>query len=473
MFLYFGTFIALLIMLYIVTAHPETFTDVPLLVVNVTRSPRNIVIMNRDATDLKCLQDIDHISTSTICKDCQLYVKDFYAIQNSLIPQRLVAVLPTEKTLVFLKQRNMQIDETLKDVFTKQKTMGYFDDSHKDIIQKIAFSYGIRNPNIKLIQQKDSKTVYAVCVIQEIEYKKIDLGKDYLPDVLDLGDVNINIIKTFFPYILIKNKDFKRFVHEYQDRYSIKTCFVLENMLVGDDKFDNVKYKDIILEIQAHLKDTPKRNFYGMFTTTTETFVNSPVTLEQNKNIPGFYDSSRNVFTVFTNSLDGVFMRPLDQLILKNQERTEENGNYTLTIAQDRYLQFQKDAAVLKESPEQIKKYVCVGDPLKTTKVACEQNQKNVWDRPCEQNTECPFYQANKHYKNYRGGCIDGKCELPIGVTPKGFRKYDSETKPLCYGCPIKDPTCCYTQKKPDYVFSMDSFERMADLGNKSWYWKS
>ena len=107
--------------------------------------------------------------------------------------------------------------------------------------------------------------------------------------------------------------------------------------------------------------------------------------------------------------------------------------------------------------------------------------QVGVWDTPCQVDTDCPFYQANKNYPNTFGSCDkrSGKCEMPIGIIPLGFKKYakgrGSTAEPLCYNCTGGDDKCCGLQASsvatdnsngrdaysrpltPDFVFSGDT----------------
>jgi hypothetical protein len=97
--------------------------------------------------------------------------------------------------------------------------------------------------------------------------------------------------------------------------------------------------------------------------------------------------------------------------------------------------------------------------------------ERTYWDKPCENHSDCPFYQANKNYNNYRGGCIDGRCEMPLGIKQVAYRLYDDKSKPLCYQCKNQtNPYCCEDQadnkqypslQSPDYAFDLDSFERI------------
>jgi hypothetical protein len=92
-------------------------------------------------------------------------------------------------------------------------------------------------------------------------------------------------------------------------------------------------------------------------------------------------------------------------------------------------------------------------------------SQVGIWDAPCQVNTDCPFFQANKNYPNEFGKCNKqtGKCEMPLGVIPIGFTRY-GKLEPQCYNCPpnSKDNRCCHTQstdtkmKSPDYIYAGD-----------------
>lgn len=94
--------------------------------------------------------------------------------------------------------------------------------------------------------------------------------------------------------------------------------------------------------------------------------------------------------------------------------------------------------------------------------------RKGTWDTPCQKNEECPFYQANKNYPNQRGGCVQGKCQMPLNVRRKGARYYDPNHLPYCYNCSLSNPSCCKEQlhkipnlKSPDYAFENDIIDRV------------
>lgn len=114
--------------------------------------------------------------------------------------------------------------------------------------------------------------------------------------------------------------------------------------------------------------------------------------------------------------------------------------------------------------------YRCYGDLSIEQKALCESPfdshgepkvKPTIWDRPCVRNEDCPFYKANKRYRNNRGGCLRGGiCEMPVGVLRTAFRTYDDTGmwKPFCYGCSDPaDADCCSKQgSRPDYAFAGD-----------------
>jgi len=96
---------------------------------------------------------------------------------------------------------------------------------------------------------------------------------------------------------------------------------------------------------------------------------------------------------------------------------------------------------------------------------------KGKWDNLCKINKECPYFKKNKNYKNNRGGCINGWCEMPIGIKQISPHFYNKKHKPMCYNCKnSKEFYCCDQQKKknkiyknisgPDYIFKNDIFQR-------------
>jgi len=113
-----------------------------------------------------------------------------------------------------------------------------------------------------------------------------------------------------------------------------------------------------------------------------------------------------------------------------------------------------------------------------------------VYDKPCEENEECPFYKSNKNYKNDFGGCINGKCQLPVNMVNIGYHyySYNKNYNPLCYNCKKSKynllstsvDDCCQEQfdkskslytdfKSPDYAFNNDTITRINNYNQKNY----
>jgi hypothetical protein len=121
------------------------------------------------------------------------------------------------------------------------------------------------------------------------------------------------------------------------------------------------------------------------------------------------------------------------------------------------------------------------------TRSDCEQ-KGHMWDTPCQYNYECPFFQKNKNYPNVFGGCNNGYCEMPKGITRQTFKRYDQKkNSPICNNCDIwtgegqQDmDNCCdpnrptekdgtnkkdlIAMKSPDYLFEGDDAARIEHL---------
>lgn len=103
--------------------------------------------------------------------------------------------------------------------------------------------------------------------------------------------------------------------------------------------------------------------------------------------------------------------------------------------------------------------YQCFGDKLAADLTTCVERGEGVWDRPCRKDSECPFFQANQQDPNYRGGCVAGYCEFPVGVERRSWRKTDPNTKPWCQGCaPEVDPSQCCVDQAADPLLPSPAF---------------
>jgi len=139
-----------------------------------------------------------------------------------------------------------------------------------------------------------------------------------------------------------------------------------------------------------------------------------------------------------------------DQTMLSFLKKTYNNKNKS-----NNYNKYNKYNKILENSN------ICFEDVKIKDKETCEKKQYH-WDKPCLFNDDCPFYKSNTNYPNEFGKCIDGFCEMPLGIERKGFRKYES--KALCHNCPFENPFCCTKNKlmsSPDIAFANDRLERL------------
>jgi hypothetical protein len=143
------------------------------------------------------------------------------------------------------------------------------------------------------------------------------------------------------------------------------------------------------------------------------------------------------------------------------------------TEARDLYidrLQSKKDVAKYKcfsKTPQGIKSITRTDD-----RTSCDM-ANGLWEKKCEKDSDCPYYQANTNYPNKFGGCdrSTGYCQFPIGVEALTYRKPREELKAYCYNCEdgsLGKSTlgqCCEAQKNrktyvglqsPDYAFVKD-----------------
>jgi hypothetical protein len=90
--------------------------------------------------------------------------------------------------------------------------------------------------------------------------------------------------------------------------------------------------------------------------------------------------------------------------------------------------------------------YMCYNKPEIASENLCE-DANGVWDRPCTRDHECPYFSPDA-----RGGCLDGYCEMPIGVENIAFTRGNGT--PICSNCGTNhiDPfSCCENKGYPKY----------------------
>lgn len=157
----------------------------------------------------------------------------------------------------------------------------------------------------------------------------------------------------------------------------------------------------------------------GSGTVVTVASIDTPISLRSGMKIAWFKDDDRTSASV---PLTGTISRV-------------DGDQLTLTLPP------QPDV-ILSRTHDNRTPYVCLGHPDVSSNAECEATG-GVWDRPCGDSSECPFYLVNR--ADTKGGCDGGYCQMPVGVKRAGWRRYyDTATSfPICHGCEEVTPLCC------------------------------
>lgn len=215
----------------------------------------------------------------------------------------------------------------------------------------------------------------------------------------------------------------------------------------------------------------------GSFHNVIETFDETYLKFKINpRNLVAIESNSKETKYKFNDlTIEGIPLKKNDELYSEYQGKKTK---YTVEDIDSNYA-YLVEKHEDKDETEFEPLYRCYQDNTILTKTECvdivdktgKQKPAYNWDRPCKTNNECPFYLSNKNYVNERGGCVNGYCELPVGLKRKSYREYDKEITennyPRCHGCDINSGTdCCEKQKNdskyksPDYKFKNDNEDR-------------
>lgn len=513
----------LLITHYLLKQKTERF--IPAFSLVIDEKPENIEIVNDDNINTRIVSSftsIPHVIFTQRNKNkYSLSIQKSCDIDTTDKSYRLLAATGDDVLLYFVRP----IELPTKNITDDGVVIGYVTDKQKQLIDAVytSFKEKIPVPKYKLKKISSNKIIdkntflsngidciTLLSTKENITPENI-LLKFTVPDYGELLDVH----KLAITLPLAKHSivDFSILYPQLRGKSTeIKTVITFEILIGGHVSLEDPK-SNVIYQLKAildHIQQPASLNHYSRFlkpykvaeehAREHDIFVtkrDNMQVLEQfkqfqelrqnfpvNENIQGFYDSNAETMTLYnTNTITRIPLRVGVRFHLKNQEREEQNGIYTITNVNNKYSILKKE---LYKNENNLSNrfepgYLCYDHPEIISKGQCESEydefgkpkklwQKTFWDKPCELNSDCPFYQANKNYPNYRGGCIDGRCEMPIGVEPVSYRKFNTTNQPFCHGCQDpKNPRCCEEQKNrnvyphlksPDYAFELDAFER-------------
>jgi len=416
-----------------------------------------------------------------------LFVQDAFSYKASSDKEALCVV--DQNYVFYITKSSSETDETLLSVIREKKSFWCPTKSCKELLESVVVASGGNAEDI-IVETHDPSNAYAITHFEILSLKQTAVN-DMIGFIDFEKDMDIHKLKIYVPIAISESIDMSLyFSNRKKDKFPVKSVLAFKTLVwmytthtipsdcLGE-VFDRIADVDDTNYFTLHLKfcnvaQNKLRNINKFITERDqlpilEQFQSSTnaVILEPAYNLHGFYESEKQTLNVKGDTLEGLPFDIVKKLVLTKQVRLEENGTYVVKgmTATDTVLQ-KIDTPQSKTSDQE---YRCVGDPTIKNKGLCNsiydasrnlKRFKTVWDKPCVENTECPFYQANKSYPNYRGGCNDGFCEMPIGVTRIGFTKY--EGKPMCHGCSLSKPDCCDLQASPDFAFELDFDARNA-----------
>ena len=478
--------------------------------VNVPNQQLNIYDSVGNIQIEQIIQEIPEIRQATKNDETSLLIKDASYISKSDV---VLTSIPENKIMIFVSKdiSITPLTSWIGKLLTRKDKciINIFDDRHTDYVLLILQCCNIPTSvlanlefNKHSVDNSDTNSFDDITFINDTPtninaYYKLSKHKF---NILSYEDCNVHKMYAINPLLYFKHFDMSVLLPSFRDRFPIRRVLcidifitVVNERLSRDRNAKSVLYK--ILQYNNN-DEAHKNNYYTMF------FNYSPVTLQylqrynthvvkrvdlpileqysdsdgKNTNTSNGYIEYKprhnvngylkgDMFMLYHDNIEGI---PVigTTFILEKQERKAENGIY----------RGKPDNKMTKEVEPMVTRAArCVDvnakDIDEKSQQTCEKSKDpfgrpkafhTYWDTPCYMNEECPFYQANKLYKNYRGGCNNGYCEMPIGIKRVAFTKYDQTSQPICHNCPMRNIYCCDIQNKKDYAFELDNDERLA-----------
>ena len=527
----FVLLLILLTLLILITRNVESYTDAPLLIFDTNLNPYVINIIAdqyNESSILKTkIKNIRNVSLNNNVKpsSLQIYIDDALSFSMNKNSKKVLTLFDDEKVMFFIKPKDNNPNLSLLDT-GENFVFGYVNDIEL-VIMKILLRGLEVDPqkfNTKKVSINDtinekwfkSNQITALLCFTSLsnEWYLQRFDKTFVIDVLSYENIQPDIIKFYAPFAKLKAIDISQYLNIFKETNKVQFVIAFDMLLYGDPIIERQeKLRSVLYTLIVNLGAIDILNYYSMYFPLFDHTLrylkksnhlimtrNSRPILEQfnvesfeaQSNIQGFYDSKAKLLSISSDTIDTFKLQVNMKVKLNKQEREEENGDYTVVLVSPKKTLLQQIWKKIStiEDPFKDPRYECYGKQDIKSMGLCESEYDTTglrkkpvyqWDRRCETNEECPFYQANKNYKNYFGGCVDGFCQLPLGLEKASFRKANDNSKPICYNCkdPL-DPFCCDEQKdiskyphlsSPDYAFPLDSYERWKQLQTKKVKW--
>ncbi len=477
--------LAILIMIILLSPSFETFTS-PLKITFIKDNIKQIIVAPKNQFDENLM--IYFIPKTngkfvlvfeTMPQDNDLVLSDVLTFASQKDYANIVAVTDDLKTCLFLKNTNSIDAGHITEFADKQTLIGYHSPIDLLIIKVLFDCYKIPFDKKRVVQFKNIEQGFTALfqkqtiqsfflftnlqnpmILKRLQHQKLD--------IYNYDDIDINLLKFFLPHCIVSNKDLKLIFNSFHSKSVIHLCMAFNHVLYSYGNKAPYLY-DYIINFYTHNHDYINyyHKFYKIHPRTLEllstTIVEPFESIQYIIDTPYeklFYNHEKNLLILKTNTKLQTIQTD-DVLELKNQKHKIENGLYQIVQVKHNLI-YAKKINYSKHNTDDPNDplYMCYTNPNIKIKGLClspydilgeKKQKKDVWDKPCEFDHECPFFQKNKNYLNYRGGCQDGYCEMPMGTNRKGFRYYEGE--PLCH-----DNSC--DKNYPDYAFVMDEYER-------------
>jgi hypothetical protein len=324
-----------------------------------------------------------------------------------------------------------------------------------------------------LIQELVKNRDYEIEFDSDFLVKKDNLNQEYVHDTI--LDRIIQLINFYYDELGLDT------IYNYGDsrKYKIK-----EHQIISDTEVSGLSEDNRLLIVNLTFYKEDKDSHFTIQIKCLYNFIQNVLSLEK-IDIIGIHENEKIEFkdTYPLEQKHCILDKNegnIPQLSYCHPKKLAENKR-SLALFEEEFNKnelekFYQDKEDAKKRDREFRKYKCF---LKDgfSKSSCEsysfeKKTYGVWDKPCTNNEECPFYKQNKNYDNTRGGCINGYCEMPSNIERIGYHYYDTTYKPYCHNCDRKNClgddcfTCCEEQmdrnkypklKSPDYIFKNDN----------------
>lgn len=441
-----------------------------------------------------------------------LYLQDAftYFLSNNHRTHRMLSISGIERYFYLIRP----LDIPAKDMFEDNVIIGYTTDTQRELL-KVIFGSLKQNVRVPLYQLKKvnatgdiSKSLFTnhkidlFATFSTLDIHQSVVSPEFKMDISDYGEqIDIHKLLATIPFVKKVNVDFSIYFGQLKGkRAQVKQVLCFDILAYGKPYLEQLNVKEELKSILKLFQSPETLNYYAQFFDIfpiSHTFAREfnnftqrrdslqileqfeaspPLKYISKSNVPGYYDSNTRRFMISGNEIDKIPLKKGIYITLTKQERVDQNGTYIVTSVSQKQSTLTKNTTGSMGSTNTANTqfepgYLCYDHPELSSKALCDsmyeptgalKKKKTYWDKPCEKHSDCPFYQANQTYPNYRGGCIDGRCEMPIGIEQVSYRLYEKDkSDPFCHDCkdPL-NPRCCSSQAKPNYAFELDHFER-------------